>query len=223
MFVGLICDRVGRKTALVATTLLIVIGAILGTAAHGAHGSVNGLFWFLTYARGITGVGVGGEYPASSTSASEAANEKMIVKRGPGMSASSHSRSQTLNMYIFSVFIMVTNFVLVFGGLLAVAIFLIVLSAAGENHLQTVWRVCFGIGIVLPVTVFYFRMRMLSSKLYRRGAIKRKHKLQQLHHTTDLCISQTECLTGSHSRDIGGHLVAPVGLGSFMISSVPSL
>ncbi|KAJ7596504.1 major facilitator superfamily domain-containing protein [Mycena floridula] len=155
VFVGLICDRIGRKVALVATTALIVIGAILGTAAHGAHGSVSGLFWFLTIARGITGVGVGGEYPAASTSASEAANEKMIKHRGP-------------------VFIMVTNFVLSFGGPLAVAVFLIVLSAAGENHLKTVWRVCFGIGILLPLTVFYFRMRMMSSVLYRKGAIKRR-------------------------------------------------
>lgn len=31
--------------------------------------------------------GVGGEYPASSTSASEAANEKMIENRGPGRRA----------------------------------------------------------------------------------------------------------------------------------------
>ena len=28
---------------------------------------------------------MGGEYPASSTSASEAANEQMLSKRGPGM------------------------------------------------------------------------------------------------------------------------------------------
>ncbi|KZT30475.1 MFS general substrate transporter [Neolentinus lepideus HHB14362 ss-1] len=155
VFVGLICDRIGRKAALVATTLLIVIGATLGTAAHGAHGSVQGLFWFLAIARGITGVGVGGEYPASSTSASEAANERTVKNRGP-------------------VFIMVTNFVLSFGGPLAVSVFLIVLSAAGENHLPTVWRVCFGIGIILPLTVFIFRMRMLSSQLFRKGAIKRR-------------------------------------------------
>ncbi|ETW87341.1 putative inorganic phosphate transporter [Heterobasidion irregulare TC 32-1] len=151
--VGLVCDRLGRKVALVSTTLLIVLGATLGTAAHGAHGSVEGLFWFLTFARGITGIGVGGEYPASSTSASEAANEKMPKNRGP-------------------VFIMVTNFVLSFGGPLAVSVFLIVLSAAGETHLSTVWRVCFGIGILLPLTVLVFRLRMLSSKLYRKGAIK---------------------------------------------------
>ncbi|PPQ85889.1 hypothetical protein CVT25_015831 [Psilocybe cyanescens] len=153
--VGIICDRIGRKAALVITTALIVLGASLATAAHGANGSVVGLFWFLTFARGITGIGVGGEYPASSTSASEAANEKMINNRGP-------------------VFIMVTNFVLSFGGPLAVSVFLIVLSAAGEEHLQTVWRVCFGIGIALPLTVFYFRIRMLSSTLFQKGAIKRR-------------------------------------------------
>lgn len=155
IIVGFICDRVGRKTAIVTTTALIVIGAIIGTAAHGAHGSVQGLFWCMTFARGITGIGVGGEYPASSTSASEAANDKFITRRGP-------------------IFIMVTNFVLSFGGPLAVSVFLIVLSAAGEDHLPTVWRVCFGIGILLPVTVFIFRMRMMNSKLYRKSAIKRR-------------------------------------------------
>ncbi|KAF9015243.1 MFS Git1p-like glycerophosphoinositol permease [Cyathus striatus] len=164
VFVGIACDRLGRKVALVSTTALIVVGAILATAAHGAHGSPSGLFWFLTIARqvwlmrnkpGLTGIGVGGEYPASSTSASEAANQNMLEIRGP-------------------VFIMVTNFVLSFGGPLAVSVFLIVLSAAGQSHLQTVWRVCFGIGALLPLTVFYFRIRMLSSKLYQKGAIKRR-------------------------------------------------
>ncbi|KAF8507150.1 MFS general substrate transporter [Russula emetica] len=154
LFVGLVCDRMGRKVALVFTTLVIVLGATLGTAAHGYHDSAKGLFWFLTFARGITGIGVGGEYPASSTSASEAANEQMLSRRGP-------------------VFIMVTNFVLSFGGPLACSVFLIVLSIAGENHLNTVWRVSFGVGIFLPLTVLVFRLRILSSKLYRKGAIKK--------------------------------------------------
>ena len=56
LFVGLVCDRMGRKVALVFTTLLIVLGATLATAAHGHHDSVKGLFWFLTFARGITGI-----------------------------------------------------------------------------------------------------------------------------------------------------------------------
>jgi MFS family permease len=56
LFVGLVCDRIGRKAALVFTTLLIVLGATLGTAAHGAHSSAKGLFWFMTFARGLTGI-----------------------------------------------------------------------------------------------------------------------------------------------------------------------
>jgi len=56
IFVGFVCDRIGRKVALVFTTLVIALGAILGTAAHGAHGNASGLFWFLTFARGITGI-----------------------------------------------------------------------------------------------------------------------------------------------------------------------
>jgi MFS family permease len=36
----------------------------------------------MTIARGLTGIGVGGEYPSSSVSAVEAANEKFMKKRG---------------------------------------------------------------------------------------------------------------------------------------------
>lgn len=95
-----------------------------------------------------------GEYPASSTSASEAANEHTLKSRGP-------------------IFILVTNLPLSFGGPLAVSIFLIVLSACQDGHFGTVWRVCFGIGVLFPLTVFYFRIKMLNSKLYRRGVIKK--------------------------------------------------
>ncbi|CCL98978.1 uncharacterized protein FIBRA_00986 [Fibroporia radiculosa] len=153
LLVGVLCDRVGRKAGFVITTSLIVLGATLATVAYGAHGSVAGLFWALSIARGITGVGTGGEYPASSTSASEAINERTIKQRGP-------------------IFLVVTNGILSLGGPLAVSVFLIVLSAAGQDHLSTVWRICFGMGILLPLSVFYFRMRMLSPRLYREHAIR---------------------------------------------------
>jgi hypothetical protein len=64
------------------------------------------------------------------------------------------------------------HFYLKFGGPLAVSVFLIILSAAGEDHLPTVWRTAFGIGVLLPLTVFYFRLRMLTTQLFRKGAIK---------------------------------------------------
>lgn len=153
LVIGLTCDYLGRKVAIVTTTAMIVIGGILATASHGI--TINGMFWMMTVSRGIVGFGTGGEYPASSTSASEAANEFTPKKRGP-------------------IFILVTNLPLSFGGPLAVSVFLIVFSASTSRHLSTIWRVCFGIGCLLPLTVFYFRIKMLNSKLYRRGAIKRK-------------------------------------------------
>lgn len=151
--VGLTCDYMGRKTAIIVTTLMIVLGGILATASHGI--TTLGMFWMLTVSRGIVGFGTGGEYPASSTSASEAANEHTPKQRGP-------------------IFILVTNLPLSFGGPLAIIVFMIVLSAAGTDHLSTVWRVCMGIGVIFPLSVFYFRLKMLNSKLYRRGAIKKR-------------------------------------------------
>ncbi|KAE9574945.1 hypothetical protein CGMCC3_g8828 [Colletotrichum fructicola] len=118
--IGLTCDYLGRKFAIVLTTALIVLGSILATAASGV--TIDGMFWMMTVARGIIGFGAGGEYPASSTSASEAANEHSLKNRGP-------------------IFILVTNLPLSFGGPLAVSIFLIVFSAAaGPQHLSTIWR-----------------------------------------------------------------------------------
>ncbi|KAG0011643.1 Plasma membrane permease, mediates uptake of glycerophosphoinositol and glycerophosphocholine [Podila clonocystis] len=79
---GYICDRVGRKVGLMLTTFLVILGAALCAGAYGHNGSVEGMFWALTIYRGILGVGVGGEYPCSSASASEAADVVMPGRRG---------------------------------------------------------------------------------------------------------------------------------------------
>lgn len=159
--VGLICDRIGRKTAMVGTTLLIVIGGILCTAATAP--TPQGMFWMMTVARGVVGVGVGGEYPACSTSASESANEKFGRDRG-------------------KVFILVTNLMLSIGGPIVISLFLLIINGShyhggttGSDRykLQYTWRVLFGIGIIIPLSVFYFRLKMMNPKLYRRNAIRR--------------------------------------------------
>ncbi|KAK9365188.1 major facilitator superfamily domain-containing protein [Lipomyces kononenkoae] len=151
---GLVCDYFGRKVALVATTLLIVVGSIIATAANAS--TLNGMFWMIIVARGIIGFGIGGEYPVSSTSAAEAANEA----------------AQSLRAVLT---IMVTEFPLAIGGPLSISIFLIVYEAAsGLKHMSTIWRVYFGIGCVFPLIVFYFRLKLVTSKLYKNEAIKRR-------------------------------------------------
>ncbi|KAG7700891.1 hypothetical protein KL951_001006 [Ogataea haglerorum] len=150
--VGVTGDYLGRKWAILTTTSMIVIGTILATAAHGT--TTEGMFWMMIVARGITGFGVGGEYPASSTAASESTNEA-TRKRG-------------------GLFILVTNLPLALGGPFALIVFLIVYPATGSGaHLSTTWRVMLGIGCIWPLAVFYFRFKMATSVLYKKGAIKK--------------------------------------------------
>lgn len=40
---------------------------------------VEGMMWYMTIARGITGVGVGGEYPPSAAAALEGSNEVSLA------------------------------------------------------------------------------------------------------------------------------------------------
>jgi MFS family permease len=61
LILGFVVDRHGRKTGAVVTTLLLSLGIILSTGA--ASKSPTGMMWMLVVARGVAGVGAGGEYP----------------------------------------------------------------------------------------------------------------------------------------------------------------
>lgn len=56
---------------------------------------------------------------------------------------------------------------------MAGVIALIVLQCYGQRVSSGVWRVSFGLGFVLPVALFFFRIRMVESTQYRKHAIKR--------------------------------------------------
>jgi MFS family permease len=62
---GVVVDQLGRKTGAVATTLILLLGIALSTGASGK--SATGLIWMLVVARGVAGVGAGGEYPVSGS------------------------------------------------------------------------------------------------------------------------------------------------------------
>jgi MFS family permease len=67
---GVLADQLGRKTGAVATTILLVLGIALSTASSGV--TPTGMLWMMVIARGIAGVGAGGEYPVSGAGAAEA-------------------------------------------------------------------------------------------------------------------------------------------------------
>ncbi|GJJ71234.1 hypothetical protein EMPS_03584 [Entomortierella parvispora] len=149
---GFICDRVGRKVGLMMTTFLVIIGAALCAGAYGHNGSIEGMFWALTIYRGILGVGVGGEYPCSSASASEAADEVMPGRRG-------------------MLFVLVTNFVIDSGFVLS-ALFPLILGAAGCSY-EVIWRTSFAFGVLPPLSVLYFRFKMDNSQIYQKNSMKK--------------------------------------------------
>lgn len=77
---GLIIDRLGRKIGLILTTAFVILGAALSAASSGT--TPTGLLWMMVVARGVLGVGVGGEYPCSSVSAGESADDVAPGRRG---------------------------------------------------------------------------------------------------------------------------------------------
>ncbi|KAG0086816.1 hypothetical protein BGZ93_007605 [Podila epicladia] len=149
---GFICDRVGRKVGLMLTTFLVILGAALCAGAYGHNGSIEGMFWALTIYRGILGVGVGGEYPCSSASASEAADVVMPGRRG-------------------FLFVCVTNLVIDLGFVLS-ALFPLILGLAGCSY-EVIWRTSFAFGVLPPLSVMYFRFKMDNSEIFKKNSMKK--------------------------------------------------
>ncbi|CAI6476822.1 AAB_G0001170.mRNA.1.CDS.1 [Saccharomyces cerevisiae] len=150
---GIAADYYSRKSCILVATAILVIGSALCAASHGT--TVPGMFWMLTVMRGLVGIGVGAEYPTSTLSANESANEYTTTKRG-------------------GILVMVTNLPLAFGGPFATIIFLIVYKiCSGTKHLEAIWRTVFTIGCFWPLSVFYFRWKTATTEVYEKGRIKR--------------------------------------------------
>ncbi len=112
-------------------------------------------------------MGVGGEYPACSTSASESANEKFGRDRGKIFIL--------VTKWVDSVFLLLVNqaeghlqnsLMLSIGSPIVISLALLILGGSHyhgttQEHdmyiLGYTWRVLMGIGIVIPLSVFYFR------------------------------------------------------------------
>lgn len=150
---GIGCDYMGRKWSILTGTVLLVVGSLLCAASHG--NTVSGMFWMLTVMRGMVGVGVGSEYPSASVSANEASNEYSEKRRG-------------------GLMVLVTNLPLSLGGPFASIVFLIVYSICGKHHLEAIWRTMFALGCFWPLSIFYFRWKMATNELYKKGRFQSK-------------------------------------------------
>ena len=67
---------------------------------------------------------------------------------------------------------MTTCFAVDAGFVAAGIVVMIVLAAYGQDLNNGVWRVSFGIGLILPVALLFFRLRMLDSEQYAKHAMR---------------------------------------------------
>lgn len=156
---GYISDHIARKGGMLAATVLLIFFTILcACGTWGANGSAEGLFAALTTFRFFLGVALGAEYPTSSVIASEFAH----------MLPSGHR-----NRY----FIWFTNTMIDFGFVVAAFVPLVLLWIFGDHNLEPVWRLTLGLGVVPPLFLFFFRLKMSDSESFKKTNIKKAKKV----------------------------------------------
>ncbi|KAF4860586.1 Glycerophosphoinositol permease 1 [Colletotrichum siamense] len=154
---GVVVDQLGRKTGAVATTVLLVLGITLSTAASGTN--PTGMFWMLIVARGIAGVGAGGEYPVSGAGAAEATDEDAKYRKRRGF-----------------MFAMLADLSSSLGYIWGALVPLLLLLCVGQqvSKYDIVWRTSFALGMAPPLLIFWFRMRIAVSTAYRKSAMRKQ-------------------------------------------------
>jgi MFS family permease len=92
-------------------------------------------------ARGIAGFGAGGEYPTCGASSAEASDESAHVRKRRGILVA-----------------LATDFAIDLGFVGAGIVALIVLACYHQKISEGVWRICFGLGIVVSTSKRIFRV-----------------------------------------------------------------
>lgn len=152
LFFGWTSDHISRKWSLFVSTIIILVFAALSAGSYGAGGSQSGLFAALTAYRFLTGIGIGGEYPAGSVGCAESTGE---LKEG------------TRNRW----FILFTNVQIDLGFVISAIVPMIVVLATSESHLRAAWRICLGLGVLPPLSLLYLRLKLSEPEAYKRNTM----------------------------------------------------
>ncbi|EXJ77962.1 hypothetical protein A1O3_09121 [Capronia epimyces CBS 606.96] len=148
---GLFGDALGRHRIYGKELLITILGTMLVILMPWKGLSHGGTIAWMACFRALTGFGIGGDYPMTSALSAE------------GNSFGSRAK---LVLLVFA------NIGL---GAMSAGITYVVLLAAFKSsiekdiyHLQWVWRLLFGIGLVPLIFTVYFRMTMPESKPYQK-------------------------------------------------------
>ncbi|CAD6565565.1 MAG: hypothetical protein TREMPRED_001530 [Tremellales sp. Tagirdzhanova-0007] len=163
--VGFEGDWIGRRFGLVQDALIMSLGLIMLTASWGT--TLNG--WVICYAwsQFIYGIGVGGEYPMTSTTALESktvgsssqTDDKLHRGRNVVLAFLMQGWGQFLNQAILIILLLIFH-----GGSK---------PPYGKVSAQWTFRVSFGVMALLTLWLAYFRY---YKKVYSSNALQRSKK-----------------------------------------------
>ena len=151
---GYTSDHWSRKWSLFISTIILFIFAALAAGSYGYHDSLGGMLAALTAYRFFIGIGIGGEYPAGSVACAENTGE---LKEG--------HRNRWFIM--FTTFQIDTAFV--FSALVPMIMCLI----CTEDHLRAAWRMSLGLGVIPPLSLLYFRLKLEEPEEFKREKMKK--------------------------------------------------
>ena len=154
---GYMSDKLGRKSGAVLTTCLLVLGIALSA---GASGLTHSSMWMLVIARGIAGVGAGGEYPVAGAGTAEATDEQTSIRARRGIITAIISDTSTSLGFVF-------------GAL--VPLLVLLCFHAEVRHYEAAWRVSLALGAIPPLSIFWFRYKMAVSSTYRKNSMKKQN------------------------------------------------
>jgi MFS transporter, PHS family, inorganic phosphate transporter len=143
---GISGDAIGRKKVYGKELMITLFGLLMTIVAPPSIGASSVMAWICVF-RLVTGIGIGGDYPMSSTLSAE------------------NTLSLTRGMLISSVFVM-----LGFGSLVASVVFLILVRAfehsveVNPKHFEWIWRLLLGVVIVPGLFTLYARLTMKETK-----------------------------------------------------------
>ncbi|MEU9382743.1 MFS transporter [Streptomyces sp. NPDC048279] len=145
---GRVGDRSGRKAALTLTVTLMSVSALLIAVAPTYGVAGYGGAFVLLVARLLQGLSVGGEYAASATYLTEAADP-----RRRGFASSFQYVSMTL------------------GQIAGLGLLIILQHTLSDAALHDYgWRIPFVVGALGAAVVFYLRRTMLETEVYAQDA-----------------------------------------------------
>ncbi|KAJ6007755.1 hypothetical protein N7540_011731 [Penicillium herquei] len=148
---GILSDAWGRKKVYGKELLLTIFGTLLVILLPWKGMSTQSITAWVTIFRVVTGIGIGADYPLSSSFTAE------------------NTEVSTRAVRILAVF---SNIGL--GNMAASIVFLVLLKAFESsvseniNHLEWVWRLLLGIGIIPAIFTLYARLTISETQLYNR-------------------------------------------------------